>query len=467
MEKRISNSALGTYYSQEVSPSKHKALPHIKALFTTSNGNGKEYERADSVLRFRINKVRDLNIPSLSLCNSQATSIDSLNKPKAIISFKSNLFDKKKKFYAKLRIRNIPINKSTQPNVCHSRHSMVPIRYKKDNKESLNVIIKNTKLKQMALEQFAILGQVKESQINDFVVLSRLDLMNHFLSLGFQRSIIIENIAEYMVRVMQRLNFKGYYKLLTEGLLSNIQQVQKQICYSIYSSFKDKFYLSKVYSFFDDPLWKIVINDLLVINTKITEKQTELKQFKAHDNARQYTRRNSFLIIDLHCIKNKFEIEVEEEQEVKRLIEKKDTYLTFDEFNAIEFSEGVPQLLYFVTYLIYGEELLNYYTELIGIKSFQYSITSKGKEVEYIVNRKVIDHYESNLKRENKQITKIIRKFKPIAKQYMIDVVIKFFHAFKLNFSDILDFSLTITKERFISMSVSSKNQYRQCFLGK
>jgi hypothetical protein len=342
----------------------------------------------------------------------------------------------------------MPINRSAHVNRYCNRYSKVQIRYEKQHRESF---IDDAKLKQMAFEQFAILGQVKETQINDLVIVSRLNLVDHFLSLGFQRSIIIESIADYIIRAIQKLNFKGYYKLVTEGLLANTKQ--KQICYSIYSGFKEKLYLSKVYSFFDDSLWKIVINDLLAINAKIVEEQSNLKEFKVQ---RQSIRGNSFLIIDSLCIDNaKFEVELEEEQEVKTLIKRRDTYITFEEFSTIKFTENMPELLYFMIYLICGEELLNYYTELTGIKSFQYSLISKGKEVEYVVSRKVIDQHESNLRRENKQIAKIIRKIKPTAKQHIINVVIRFFHAFKLDNSSIQNFAFIVSREQFISMSVS------------
>lgn len=371
-----------------------------------------------------------------------------------------------------LHVRNMSINRKSQANILSNamnvRYSKVRLRGQHEKAQSLNVLHckaeGNTKMREMAHEQFAVLAEMKESQINDFTVLTKANLTSHFHSLGFHKSLILDNVADYLVKVIPKLNFKGYYRFLNEGLLSNCLKVQKEICYSIYANFKEKLYLTEIYAYFDDPLWKIIINDLLIVNAKLSEKQGTLKTREAtalrkfgNSFSKQCARSNSFLIIDSCGIEKKFQVELPEEQEVKMLIESKDTFISFTEFSAISFPETVPELLYFIIHLLCGEDLMNYYTEVIGVKSYQYGSAQKSGRVEYFVSRRVIDHHENNLQMENKQIAKIVRKLKPAVKQRVINAVIRLYRAFKLDSAGrnaAPDFSVTISKERFITTTV-------------
>eukprot|EP00826_Nyctotherus_ovalis_P007599 TRINITY_DN11918_c0_g2_i8.p1 TRINITY_DN11918_c0_g2~~TRINITY_DN11918_c0_g2_i8.p1 ORF type:complete len:158 (-),score=51.11 TRINITY_DN11918_c0_g2_i8:48-521(-) len=93
---------------------------------------------------------------------------------------------------------------------------------------------------------------------------------------------IIDNIAEYMVRAVPQLCLKDFTKFLIEGLLSGHDDTQKQICYSIYSNFSPRLHLLQLYECFDDSLCQIVIEDLISVYQALNLKA-------GMSNARRYS----------------------------------------------------------------------------------------------------------------------------------------------------------------------------------
>lgn len=80
----------------------------------------------------------------------------------------------------------------------------------------------------MAREQFAALAQRKEWQVTESVALTRQNIAAHFLLRGYV-SRLTENVAEYIMRVVPKLTFKSFFRLLAEGLISGCSQVLMQI----------------------------------------------------------------------------------------------------------------------------------------------------------------------------------------------------------------------------------------------
>eukprot|EP00826_Nyctotherus_ovalis_P010599 TRINITY_DN12788_c0_g1_i4.p2 TRINITY_DN12788_c0_g1~~TRINITY_DN12788_c0_g1_i4.p2 ORF type:complete len:151 (+),score=30.11 TRINITY_DN12788_c0_g1_i4:625-1077(+) len=132
----------------------------------------------------------------------------------------------------------------------------------------------------MMYEQFALLGQIKESQITGSVIITKANLMTYFYSLGYRNSILLDNIAEYVIKKTGKLSYKGYHRFLSDGLFSNSLEVRKQICYSIYANCKERLHLTELFTYFDDPLWQIILTDLLALNKKLSAKHSGIPQRK-------------------------------------------------------------------------------------------------------------------------------------------------------------------------------------------
>ena len=325
------------------------------------------------------------------------------------------------------------------------------IRHKGEQGEIL--LFSNIRIKQMMYEQFSLLGQIKESQINRSVVLKKENLMTYFYSIGYKNSILLDNIAEYPIKKTNKFSYKEYTRFLSDGLFSGSLEVKKQICYSIYSNYKERLYLTELYNYFDDSLWQIVLTDLLAINEKMEEEVERAKIIRKQDmieptsEVTRGNRKNSFLLVDPDMSKNQKHV-LMSRKEGKGLMDKKDTWIRFEDFLSVKFVDEVPALLYFMIHLFCGEDLMNYYAEITGIRGFQYSqIKNKGKS-NYVLYRKDLDKNENNSKREGKQLIRIIKRIKPSAKDKLITASIKLFQGLKANSA------ASITKTSFIDNSV-------------
>jgi len=335
----------------------------------------------------------------------------------------------------------------------------------------------NIAARELIHEQFAVLAQVKEIHINKSTTLTKENILNHFYSFGYQRSIIINNIAEYVVKAIPQLSFKDFYKFLIEGLLSGYIEVQKQICYSIYSNFNSKLHLLHVYEWFDDSLCQIVIEDLIVIYEALKNKSPQCKYEESprlrkssivsntsffnksprvtNSLVNKRKQKHTFLIVD----------PLEEDyitQCKEGIMEQKNVYISFEEFNRIEFANRVPRLFFFMIHLICGKGITEYYSEVLNIRTFQYSYSNNNGRNIYIVNRQPTDHIKGELIRENKILSRKAIKVCPAANKVVIDASVRLFQTLRQS-SNSKDSNLKakkiITKEHFIYNSVSSFTQ--------
>eukprot|EP01022_Parablepharisma_sp_SALTPOND_P017328 TRINITY_DN27439_c0_g1_i1.p2 TRINITY_DN27439_c0_g1~~TRINITY_DN27439_c0_g1_i1.p2 ORF type:complete len:624 (+),score=41.77 TRINITY_DN27439_c0_g1_i1:8773-10644(+) len=363
-------------------------------------------------------------------------------------------------------------------------------RYEEEKKlrKTLYKFVNNPEAKQMAREHFAMLAQVKEWQITESITLSKTDFTDYFSSMGFH-STLTENIAEYIVKAVPKLSFKGYYKFLAEGLISTCPYVQKQICYSVYSNCKERLYLSEVYSYFDDTLWRFILDDLLLIYEKLNKSETGELQSRVRSrseiqrelfaklnfqskNQRKRQQENSFLLIDSPTSESviQFRENVASEEEVKAIIGQKDPYLTFEEFSKISFTEKAPTLLFFMMHLLCGEDLADYYAETVRIKAFRYTLINRNGKKDHLVERKATNHIENSIRRENKELVKKVQKAKPTASQGVINFSIKLFQNLRITEHRTFDpHSSGILKESFVENSVPfiQIQEYRTQFLGR
>jgi len=367
-------------------------------------------------------------------------------------------------------------------------------RYEEENrlKSKYQKFANNPEVKQMILEQFASISQMKEWQITESVILTKQQIMDFLLKIECSSQKLAENIAEYVVRVIPtKLSFKGFHKFLTEGVISTNPYVQKQIAYSIYTNCKEKLYLSEVYKYYDDPLWKFILSDLLLIYKKLQDKVNAANRDNGAFNSmfgigRVRTRSeiqrellakissrvkgskkrstNPFLMIEspIGETLNQFrEMLAINEEEAKAVTGQKDPYLTFEEFNEIEFSErGVPILIFYVIYALCGEDISDYYAESISIKSFKYlKLKRNDGGIEYLLERRETNHSENWIKRQNKELIKKAQKYKPQAKENLVKGAIKLFQDIKngVNLDKDIEISLSLSgiiKENFIQNSV-------------
>ena len=243
---------------------------------------------------------------------------------------------------------------------------------------------------------------------------------------------LLNNMIDYDIKSSHKLNFKGYHRFRSEGLFCNKSTIHNQIAFSIYSNCQKQLKLIQLYECFDDPLSQIIVEDLLIIYKKMKTKLENYtcKYTRKYDNneliddADKKRKTDSFLIMDQNDLENA----KNEEFMGRRMI-----WLTFEEFSEIEFTENIPSLLYLVMYLFCGEDLLNYYAEVTGIKGFQYISVIRNNRNEYFLNRKNLDHIENLLKIETKQLARTIRRVKPSANSKIIDISVKLFQDLKKN----------------------------------
>lgn len=295
--------------------------------------------------------------------------------------------------------------------------------------------------KNMAMEQFGRFLKSKEIQIDDLHILKREHILDYFRSSGYNNSILVENIVEYLYNNEYKITFQEYYQFIKEKLTSINKRRQMKICYSIYSMFAEKLYLYNIYEYFDDPLWKYIINDITLIHELIKMKNTAIDNQK-----KDY----SSLSIRIPDFKKMGKINVT--QEAGLTTEKNNQYLTFDEFTKINFPDKVPGLLYFIIYLMCGEDLLDYYTEKNGIKGYKFiQIKSKGKS-DFLIERVTITFIDMSMKRQRKLFNREAKRIEPTMDQKFIDLSIDLFQTMKTK--DSKTFKITVKKNEFISHSV-------------
>ena len=237
-------------------------------------------------------------------------------------------------------------------------------------------------------------------------------------------------------------------------------QVKGQIAFSIYSNFKEKLHLADLYSYFDDPLWQIIISDLLIINEKMSNKSSKIKDVSLSNVSlvrNKYTKKASFLITNADIKQKKYKPEELEPQDLKSFIKRKNVFMILDEFLKIQFPGNTPTLLNFMVYLLCGKDLVKYDTELMGIKTIKFNVIRRNVRVEYSMVHWELNHNENNAKIEHKQLTKMIKIIKPTANQNLINVGIKLYQALKLESPRGIsapDFSIPILKDQFIIITV-------------
>jgi hypothetical protein len=255
---------------------------------------------------------------------------------------------------------------------------------------------------------------------------------------------LIENVIDYVIRAVPKVSLNCYCKFLIEGLLSGIESFQKQICYSIYSSFKEKLHLVDVYNYFEDPLWKSIISDILAMYERLKDKKTDTieasdTKFPIKRKQMKQRQKSSFLLLK----KPSFAFDED-------VMGNRNTWISYKEFSELKFPERIPMLAFLLMRLLCGQELANYYTEQEGIKGFQYTLVSKDK---CLINRVPINLTESYIRREAQQLETKIKRVKPTAKQNVIRIAIKLFQAIKLKSNAYLQ-KKEITREDFADNSV-------------
>ena len=355
-------------------------------------------------------------------------------------------------------------------------------RYEEKNKlkKKLYKLVNNLEAKQMAREQFAALAHIKENQIAESIILTKANIMDYMIECLKHpaSSKIIENIADYVIKAIPKASFKEYFKFLAEGLISTSPFIQRQICYSVYASCKEKLYLSEIYKYYDDPLWRIILDDLLLIYERLQKKAGESFANKVRTRAdlqrellaklnvkcknHGKKREHSFLFVEssLTDTLDPFYDEAKEathDEEVKAILGQKDPFLTFEEFNEITFTEeNAPMLLFFIMHILCGEDLADYFAELAGINAFRYRQVQRNGFIEYLVERKRADHFENSIKRQNKEFVKKAQKSKPNARDDIIKFSIELFQGLRIGAVQEPDMINGILREQFINNSAVS-----------
>jgi len=306
--------------------------------------------------------------------------------------------------------------------------------------------LNNPQADEMIKEQFAKLTNLNEHQISPFTNLTRQQLINHFYSFGHSKSQILETVADYLINIIPKLAYSNFHKFLTEGLLSTSIEVQRQICFSIYSGFRSKLFISNVYDYIEDPICQIILEDLLVLY------EASIKSF---NNDIQPSRHKSLLKV-LEERKNYQYLFVEapeslesftDDKEARTVINKNDTYITFTQFLKLSFPDNIPTLLLLIIQLVCGKDLADFYSEVINIRQFKYTLIKRNNRSEYFIDRKASSATEGKIKRENKQLVRKIKSKKPSASRVVIDVSIKLFQALRGS-------TQIIRRESFINNSV-------------
>ena len=322
-------------------------------------------------------------------------------------------------------------------------------------KVSESKTLNNPELKELILEQYALLTQIKESEIKKTTVITKENLLNYFYSRGYSGSIIIESIAEYIVRAIPKLTLKNFHKFLVEGLLSEYINTQKQICFSIYSNFSDKLYLSQVYSYFDDPLCQVIIEDLIVMHDILKREDREMK-FSIPSKGlpridkseeRYRTQQYPFLIIETTESDLDAQVSSLNETEVSYLLEKKNTWMEYKAFSELDMT---PALFLFMAHLVCGKNIMDYHSEVNNTKIIRYIYLKNKNRDEHFIDKKNADPIKNSLQRERKALSKRIMKSNPNARAEIIDVAIRVFQRLRGQ-NNSKEF---ITEEQFTSNSV-------------
>lgn len=323
----------------------------------------------------------------------------------------------------------------------------------KDVKNNRLKLLNNPHMKSMAHEQFAKMAQKKESQISETIILSKLNLTTHFAKIGFSCR-ITELLTEYLVKAVTKMSFKEYYKFLVEGLLSNLYKVQKQICFSVFSGCKERLHLSELFGFFDDLAWRVLLNDLLamheMLSSKLKNKESKMNDKRVKTRAEiqkelfkrleylkklQQKREHSYLVFEPQLNENSPSEENllnnGTSDDLNLIIAEKDAYLTFEEFCEIKFENYVPNLLFFVAFLICGEDLLDYYSEQIGIPIFRFLKLQNGGKYEFSFERLSTNRLESTIKRQNKVLITKLQHAKPNANIQTMKIAMDLFQKIK------------------------------------
>ena len=153
-----------------------------------------------------------------------------------------------------------------------------PIKQRKVNLPSNECYIRSSKsiitqeIKEIIIEQFAVLSHIEENQLKLNSTITQRSLLIHFNGIIKQKSYLLENIAEYILKTVPRFTLREFQKFIISHFIHSNHYIQKTICYSIYANSKDKICLSKIYDYLDDPISQIIINDLLSMITSLSKK---------------------------------------------------------------------------------------------------------------------------------------------------------------------------------------------------
>lgn len=323
----------------------------------------------------------------------------------------------------------------------------------------------NPQADEMIREQFAKLTNSNESDINPLISLTKQNLAAHFYSFGHSKSLLLESVADYLIGVAPKVTFSSFHKFLVEGLLSSSVEVQRQICFSIYSRFSHKLSLSQIYDYIEDPICQIVIEDLLAMHKALTEPSSQLKSH--HTQPFKYTtfmeERKSYPFLFIEETQSDPSEYSADEKEVRSIMNKKDACMTFKEFLTVSFQDDVPALLLLMIQLVCGRDLLDYYTEVINVKQFRYTLIKRNERSEYFVDRRAPRVMEEAIRRESKHLVKKIRSVKPGASRAVIEASIRLFQALRNAGQP----TKHVTKESFVENSVFAGMKARNCCLGR
>ena len=88
-------------------------------------------------------------------------------------------------------------------------------------------LINNDEARRMAMEKFAIITNIKEEKINDETLLTKQNLLNHFYSFGYPKSLLIDTIAAYIKREIPKFTFKQYFTFIANALFSTSHTFHK------------------------------------------------------------------------------------------------------------------------------------------------------------------------------------------------------------------------------------------------
>lgn len=237
--------------------------------------------------------------------------------------------------------------------------------------------------------------------------------------------------------------------------------MQKQICFSVYSGCRKRLYLSQVFSYFDDPAWRIVLEDIQLMYQAMKYKQRL-------GGPRAEAIRNKTRSEIQHELLLKLGVRPKEEprnkpgflladsvsdEELHAIIGTRELFLTFEEFSEIKFENGVPDLLFFLIHVVCGEDLADYYAEITKMNGFRYPRMERTRE--FLVERQRTNAPENAVRRQDKELTKKLLRRKPNADTVIVQATVRIFQTMRAESKSLCVGAGGIQKEQFVGNSVS------------